>query len=367
MATFDFIESDGFRACLEKDAEELVACMKAGAWKAAQVMAGSLIQATLVCHLTASGKAAEDELVRLSFSELLDLCKHQQVLTPRTVELASFTRPYTDFLSPSSRVRLESATDETGARIAQAMLEIVINEVSGQKRDAHRVTAEQIVAKMQSDPTSVAVIGHLLARIGRVELEKLLVELLPKAHFDVAKLGESGAGDTLKRFEQCFRMAFDLAPVELKRTVAQRYVNILENESEYVVQSYESSFFRASGLKLLEEEARVIVKTHFFASLGKKVTLALVNAAAGMGEFLVSEEDARAFFVPLVLCLVDEQDRSLVSAAIKRISEEFALLPAPNRRSVGGWIGRLQWSLQKEGRRPRAFDHLESALSALTA
>ena len=365
MATFDFIESDEFRACLEKDAEELVTCMKAGAWKSAQVMAGSLIQATLVSHLTASGKATEDELVRLTFSELLDLCKHQQVLTLRTVELASFIRSYTAFLSPSSRVRLESATDETGARIAQAMLEIVINEVSGQKRDAHRVTAEQIVAKVQSDPTSVAIIGRLLAKIGRVELERLLVDLLPKAHFDTGKLGESEAGDTRKHFEQGFRIAFDLAPVELKRTVAQRFIYILENESEYVVQSYESSFLRGSDLEFLEEEARVIVKAHFFASLGKKVTLALVNAAAGMGEFLVSEEDARAFFVPLVLCLVDQQDQSLVSAAVKRISEEYALLPAPSRKSVGSWIGRLQWSLKKEGRRPEAFERLESALAAL--
>ena len=160
-------------------------------------------------------------------------------------------------------------------------------------------------------------------------------------------------------------MAFDLAPVELKRTVAQRFVNILENESEYVVQSYESSFLRGSDLQFLEEEARVIVKAHFFASLGKKVTLALVNAAAGMGEFLVSEEDARAFFVPLVLCLVDQKDHNLVSAAVKRISEEYELLPASSRKSVGSWIGRLQWSLQKEGRRPEAFERLESALAAL--
>lgn len=362
MATFDFIESDGLRACLEKDAEELVLCMKAGAWKAAQVMAGSLIQATLVCHLTASGKAAEDELARLTFSELLDLCKDQQVLVSRTVELASFIRPYTDFLSPSSRVRIESATDETGARIAQAMLEIVINEVSSQKRDAHRVTAEQILAKVQSDPSSAPIIRHLLAKIGRVELERLLVELLPKAHFDMVKLGESEAGDTPKRFEQCFRMAFDFAPVELKRAVAQRFVYILENESEYVVQYHESRFFRGSDLEFLEEEARVIVKTHFFASLGKKVTLALVNAAAGMGEFLVSEEDARAFFVPLVLCLVDETDESLISAAIKRISEEYALLPAPNRKSIGGWIGRVQYALQQEGRRTEAFERLAADL-----
>jgi hypothetical protein len=32
MAAFDFIVASDFRASLEKDAEELVRCMKAGAW-----------------------------------------------------------------------------------------------------------------------------------------------------------------------------------------------------------------------------------------------------------------------------------------------------------------------------------------------
>jgi hypothetical protein len=362
VATFDFVESDEFRGCLERDAEELIACMKAGAWKAAQVMAGSLIQATLTYDLTSSGRAAEDELVRLTFPQLLDLCKDQQVLSPRTVELARFIRSYTAFLSPSSRVRLESVTDETGARIAQAMLEIVINEVSTQKRGAYRVTAEQIVAKVQSDPSSVAIISHLLGKIGRLELERLLTDLLPKAHSDMAKRGEAQTGDVLKRLEQSFRMALELAPAELQRAVAQRFVYILENESEYVVQSYENCFFRGSDLKFLEEESRAIVKTHFFASLGKKVTFPLVNAATGMGEFLITEGDARAFFVPLVLSLVDEKDEALAAAAARRVGEEYGLLSAQNRKSVASWIGRLQWSLQKEGRRPEAFERLEAAL-----
>jgi len=55
MATFDFIVSSDFRALLEKDAEELVRCMKAGAWKSAHILAASLIQATLVDYLASAG------------------------------------------------------------------------------------------------------------------------------------------------------------------------------------------------------------------------------------------------------------------------------------------------------------------------
>jgi hypothetical protein len=366
VATFDFIASDEFRACLERDAEELPACMKAGAWKAAHVMAGSLIQATLIDYLTSCGKATEDELLRLSFSELLEFSRNEQVLSPRTADLASFIRPYADFLNPSSRTRLRAATDETGARIAQALLEIIINEVSAHKGDTYRYTAEQVVAKLQSDPSSVAIIGHLLRKISRLELERLLIELLPKTYFELAKQGEPQAAQTLRHFEQCFRVAFELAPVDSKRAIARQFVSILENESEYVVQCYESCFFRGSDLEYLDEEERGIVKTHFFASLSKQITPALANAAAGMGAFLASEQDTRAFFVPLVLGLTDERDGGLTAAIVKRISEEHKLLSEQNRRSIASWIGRLRWSLEKEGRRSgvAAIALLDSALAA---
>jgi len=83
MATFDFVASGEFRASLERDAEELLACMKAGAWKSVHVLAGSLNPCDDLYHLTSTGKVGENELLKLSLSELLDLCKEQQVLSTR--------------------------------------------------------------------------------------------------------------------------------------------------------------------------------------------------------------------------------------------------------------------------------------------
>lgn len=368
MATFEFIASDDYRACLGRDAEELVLCMKAGAWKSAHVMAVSLIQATLVEYLISSGIAAEADARQAGIGDLLSLCREQQVLSPRTVDLASFLRPYSDFLSADSRVRLGAATDETGARIAQALLEIVINEISSHRKETYHYTAEQVIAKLQSDPSSAAIIGHVLNKISRAEMERLLIDLLPKAYFEAGRAEPRDEG-IRQRAEHCFRMAMEMAPLELKRAAARRFLFILENESEYVVQGYESGLFRGSDLRYLEEEERAVVKAHFFASLAKKATPALVNAAAGIGEFLTSEEDLRSFYVPVTLSLLEDNGEEAHAAAVRRICDELARSTPAGRRAVAGWIGRLRWSLEQGGRAEAAarIAHLESLIAAMPA
>jgi hypothetical protein len=369
MAAFDFIVASDLRASLETDAEELVRCMRVGAWKSAHILAASLIQATLVDFLVSAGVAAEDDLCRLSLIRLLDLCRTQQVLSPRTVELAGFLRLPSDFLSPNSRLRVEAVTDETGARIAQTLLEIVINEVSSHRRETSRFSADQVVTKIQSDSSAVAIFEHLLRKLCRAELDRLLIESLPKAYFETVKSGDPQSAGALERIELCFRLAFDSAPAELKRKVAAKFLSILENESEYVIQSYQCSFFRASDLQFLDEEGRAIVKAHFLANLAKQVSLPLLNAAAGMAEFLETEEESRAFFVPLVTSLVEQSDERLAAATLRRIGEELARLSGQNRKNIAGWIGRLRRSLEQDPREPgaAAIARLESALASLAA
>ncbi|MFB3776242.1 MAG: hypothetical protein ACE141_01490 [Bryobacteraceae bacterium] len=365
MAAFDFVASDELRLCLERDAEELVTCMKAGAWKAAHVLAGSLIHSTLVQHLTASGQAGEEELLRMPFSELLSLCRARQVLSPRTVDLAAFIRPYADLISPNSGVRLGAATDETSARIAQALLEIVINEVSSRQREMFRHSADQIVAKLQTDPCSSAILPHLIGRISRLEMERLLIDLIPKAYFETAKQASPEAGQRLRLLELCYRTAFDASPPDLKAAVSRRFVQVVENESEYVVQCYEGSFFRGSDLSFLQPEERDIILAHLLATLEKNVTPALVRSSAGIGEFLVTEENLRAYFVPLVLRLLSTGDEALSTAIADRVSAEHGLVPEQLRFVAGGLIHRLLHSRFAESQSQAAASRLESALAGL--
>ncbi len=350
MAFFDFITSDPLRNSLERDFEELIACMKAGAWKAVHVIAGSLIQATLADCVISTGKTTEEEALRLPLSDLLEACRAQGVVSPRTVELAGFIIPYTDFLSPSGRLHVRVAIDETSARIAQALLEIVISEVSSHKQEQYSRTAEHTVTKILTDPFSSAILAHLVGRLSRGELERLLTQFVPKAFFEAAKSAEPGASETLDRLENCYRTGFELAPADLKRLVVKRFIEVLEEESEFVVQAHQTRFFRGSDLAFLTEEERAVVKAHLFATLDKNVSLALVNATRGIGGFLKTEQETRAFFVPLVMSLLEASDETFARACFRRAVEESRLLAHEQRHNLLGWIVRLRQSQAKEGR-----------------
>jgi hypothetical protein len=266
------------------------------------------------------------------------------------VDLASFLKPYDDYLSSSSAVRVQAATDETSARIAQALLEIVINEVSSHKREHYRFTAEHVVSKVRSDRSSSAILEHLVSKVSRAGLERLLLELVPQAYLETARAAEPDSAATLLRLEHCYRAAVEAAPAELRAAAARRFVEVLENESEYVVQCYRTRFFRGSDLAFLDEQGRSVVKAHFFDTLEKQVTLPLANAVEGFGAFLGTEEEVRAFFVPLVLSLLGQEDEVLAAGIIRRVVDESRLLAPGHRRGVEGWVNRLRWTLEKEGR-----------------
>ncbi len=367
MATFDFIASDQLRNSLERDFAELITCMQSAAWKAAHVIAGSLIHATLADHVISTGRTTEEEGLQLTLAELLEICREQGVLSQRTLELASFIRPYGDFLSPKGRMHLRIQTDETSARIAQALLEIIISELTGNKQAHRDRTAVHVIHKVLSDPSSGAILSHLVEKLSRAELEELLTVSIPKAYFETAKSTEAGAVETLDRLELCYRVGFDLAPADLKRTFAKRFIEVLENESEFVVQTHQTRFFKGSDAAYLDEEELSVLKSHLFATLEKKIPIALVNALAGMGAFLRNEEETRAFFIPLVLGTLELDDARFSQACFRRVLEEYRLLPPEQRRALASWAGRLRWSLQAEGRAGAAAKvaNLESALVAL--
>ncbi len=203
----------------------------------------------------------------------------------------------------------------------------------------------------------------MIGRLSRVEIARLLTEVIPKAYFETTKVAAPEAEGSLRRMEHCYRVAFEAAPRDLRGAVARRLVQVVENESEYVVERYEGAFFRGSDLSFLDEEGRAIVTAHFLASLEKNVTLPLVSASAGMGEFLTTEENARAFFVPLVVCLLSEGGEALSAAIVNRVSEELGRLPEQFRKSTSGLIGRLLHSTFAEERSSAAAARLESALS----
>src|SRR6266568_1052437 len=131
MALFDFVSGENFRLSLEADYRELDLTMKAGAWKAVHVLAGSIIETLLVDHLVASGyqKRTSKDPLKMRLEDIIAACKTEKALSEKTEQFSHVIRSYRNLIHPGRVVRLSETVDENGATIAHALVNIVIKEL----------------------------------------------------------------------------------------------------------------------------------------------------------------------------------------------------------------------------------------------
>lgn len=132
MEEFDFIRGEDFRTSLEGDYKELLGCLKVKAWKATHVLAGSIIETVLVDFLIASNykhKTSIDPL-KMDLGQAIAACKKEGILSEKTEQLASAIKSYRNLIHPGRKIRLGEEVDENSSKVAQALVDIVIKEVS---------------------------------------------------------------------------------------------------------------------------------------------------------------------------------------------------------------------------------------------
>jgi hypothetical protein len=223
MLTFDFVTNEEFRKSLESDFRELTECSKTTAWKAVHVLAGSIIEAVLIDHLSESGRHPTKDPLRMELAELIQFCKDERILSQKCVDLSTVVRGFRHLIHPGRVIRLKEAADEKGAVIAQALVEIVIGEVASRRRESYGYTAEQLANKIESDASVMSIIGHLLKSLNPREIERLLLTAVPDRYLMLASQEFVNEGQTCSRLATAFRLAFDLATDDTKEKVARRY------------------------------------------------------------------------------------------------------------------------------------------------
>src|SRR5262249_17012038 len=146
MAAFDFITNEEFRASLEADQAELLASMGAKAWKAVHVLAGSIIEAVLLDYLIASEYHSRppQDLLKMDLHKGIDACLAEGVLTSKTAQLSVVVKDYRNLIHPGRSVRLSEKVDENSAKVAQALVEMIVAEVAKKKSEKYGNTAEQL-------------------------------------------------------------------------------------------------------------------------------------------------------------------------------------------------------------------------------
>jgi hypothetical protein len=344
MASFDFISGDDFRSLLERDYEELSSCVEAKAWKAACVLAGSIVEAVLIDYLIALSYTEQDPL-KMDLHHVISACEQESILRAKTVQLSHAIQSYRNLIHPGRSVRLSEEVGDNEALIALKLVEIIIAEVSAHKQRTYGYTAEQIISKLERDPSAVSIMHHLLDSMKPHEIERLLLKVIPEKHYECTSrlqvIREEVDIDpfsaetitTLETFRsslaECYRLAFDtFASNELKVKAVKQFVRVLKEEDVDRVFAYETALFRAGDLVCLSDKDHGdvrLVKEHLLSRLESEKTnidIPVLNALSGFGRFIVAPEVTR-FVDPIVRGMVLAPDAAQKRVAKKRLEEEY--------------------------------------------
>lgn len=307
MSKFDFITGEKFLSSLEKDYEELEKCLQIGAWKAVHVMAGSIIEAVLIDYLLTIHykNKSETEILKMDLGQAILACKEEGILSSKSSDLSSVVRTYRNLIHPGRMIRLDETVDEDGARIAFSLINIIINEVSQQKKKTYGLTAEQLISKMAIDSSVFAILGSLIKNVKENEIERILLKLIPNKILSRLEEIESYDPDypyevdmDFSIFPKCFRIIYDHASKDIKTKTTLDFVKIIKEQGEYMVDVYVNYLFRASDMGNIALDDMRIIKSHIIARLEKSLSPtnenSLLDILYGLSKYL-EEEDVKVF------------------------------------------------------------------------
>ncbi|MBL8208574.1 MAG: hypothetical protein JNM09_30365 [Blastocatellia bacterium] len=366
MVSFDFITQKELRAALEDDYKEITACIAAGSWKAVHVLAGSVIEALLVDQLITSDyqKRTTHDPLKMALAELITACKKEKVISQKTAELCNVVKHYRNLIHPGRTLRLKEKVNEPGAKIAHALVEIVVKEISTVRRKIFGYTAEQIISKIERDISAVAILRHIIAGVGQVELERLLLEVLPKKYLDTAFLGHFQDNEPLlQALETCFRSIFTTVSDEVKATVAKRFVTIVKEEDGFNVRSYGDGLFRAADLRYLSDEDALIIKEHLLSRLKEEITVTQIKMLNELGRYL-TVQDINKFIDPLVRAAVTEEPHTLTNEIKIFIDKEFSWMPSSVQQKTESRLNEWVHHFER-GNRPASAQILRELIEGL--
>jgi hypothetical protein len=264
--------------------------------------------------------------VETALAPLITLCADAGIIAERTAQLSTVIRSYRNLIHPGRVIRLKEKISEQGATIARTLVEITVSEVEEQKRKDYGYTASQLVRKVEGDSTSLPIMPHLIGELKPIELERLLLKVLPQRYFAIMESAE-GEPDTrtLDRFGRCFRIAFDAAPIEIRKAASEKFVSVVKEGEAFYVQTYETIFFRGSDLQFLDQQSQAVVKAHLLAQLTSNQSTEIVLACSGLPNFL-SAKELNDYIYALMKAIQYNKPVGIADIAASQILREFSEL-----------------------------------------
>jgi len=337
--SFEFITDEDFHQCLESDYREMLLALGNAAYKSVHILAGSIVEALLVDILIASKSVSKEKALRMSLVKAIALAQEHGIISEKTASLSAVIREYRNLIHPGRSVRLQEVPTEESAQVAKALVVMVAREIEGWKQKHYGYTAKQIINKLTKDSSAIAIIPHLLADTKAAEIERLLLIDLPDTFIRIYA-SEDVPPHIERAYIQCYRVAFQQAPEELKKKVMQKFVKMLKEEADSIILPYEIAFVRGGDLKYLPKPEAQLVADHLIGRMDEGVTAPLLEALEGIGAFL-TEKTVNHFVDPLVKVIVLHNNHDLSRLAGERLVSEWlrALPPVDDllKQRLRGW------------------------------
>ena len=329
--TFTFIADRQFRASVESDQAELNVCIEHGAWKAAHVLAGSIVEALLVeTLLSVEYKKADPH--KMTFDSAIEACAAEKIITSKTAGLTNVVREYRNLIHPGRVIRLKEAVTEQGARIAAQLVDLIAQEVARFRQGRLGYTADQIVSKLEKDtPAAASILPHLLRATHANERERLLLEVIPMRHneLNVDEINTGPKPAEKAALERCFHLAMEGATPELRAKVSERHVRIITDEDREYVLEYCSAFFRSPDIHFIEKPDRELV-VDFLLSEIEGGSLAR-ECFRGLATYVPDEKVAEFVRHLLHMAVINKENHSEWQ---KLAEDEVDLLSPDNRQKA---------------------------------
>ena len=323
MALFDFVADAELRSSLISDYRELHNSLDSSSWKSVHVMAGSMIETILVDYLLSinyqdpNGK----DILELSLGQLISACKNQGILTQRAQDLSNVVRDYRNLIHPGRVKRLQETIDGQGAKVAEALVEIIMREIEKKRTETYGLTAEQLLSRLEADPSRIVIFEDMLANVNSREKKKLLLEIIPHRHFEREMMHELEYADSLSwdvpsldqsSLEKAFRITFDSVSNDVKSLVVSNFVRMITEESEEKRLSYECAFFQAHDLAYCLPEEITMVKKHITAVL-RQHPARVLPVLKGMGRFLSTSTELTEFISVLMRLMQTSRKEDVIN------------------------------------------------------
>ncbi len=309
MPTFDYIASKEFRESLETDYAEMRKCIDAEAWKSAQVLSGSIVEALLVDYLAATTNANRKikDPLKTDLGQAIEICQDEKVISERTANLCSVVRSYRNLIHPGRIVRLaEKAPDKASSSVALALVDMITEELAVFRRATAGLVAEQLLSKIERDENSLTILHHLIQEVSEAQRQRLLIELIPAAHTQSSQDDDPFA-NTSGRLEKAYRIILDLESEEVRTRVAQEFVRILREEDGANVLRYGAAFFQPGDIRYLSGQHKVMVIEHLLARVGTSHNSPSLRLVKGISSFLDAKD---------VVAWIDPYVRTIISTTI---------------------------------------------------